>query len=141
MSFAAPSSGLQGVLTAHCGGFVRCSRSYALNGRMSSILYPSRSSISLASSTVFTGAPARTTNRARRRLDAIREDSRSARGADRRGASAAEDATHDARDIVARGGVGDEEKSQVGGAGVRVVWLARIADNAKGVQVISNQEP
>jgi len=37
--------------------------------------------------------------------------------------------------------VGDEEKSQVGGAGVRVVWLARIADNAKGVQVISNQEP
>mmetsp|Transcript_12506 Transcript_12506/g.57887 ORF Transcript_12506/g.57887 Transcript_12506/m.57887 type:complete len:301 (+) Transcript_12506:266-1168(+) len=50
--------GASATLAVHCGGLVRCSRSYALNGRISSILYPSRSSMTLPSSTVTIGAPA-----------------------------------------------------------------------------------
>mmetsp|Transcript_6335 Transcript_6335/g.27907 ORF Transcript_6335/g.27907 Transcript_6335/m.27907 type:complete len:252 (-) Transcript_6335:211-966(-) len=59
--------GASATLVVHCGGLVRCSRSYALNGRTSSILYPSRSSMFLPSSTVTIGAPATTVTATRPR--------------------------------------------------------------------------
>ena len=48
-------------------GFGEVLRSYALNGRTSSILYPSRSSMFLPSSTVTIGAPATTVTATRPR--------------------------------------------------------------------------
>ena len=92
-----------GQLTVHWGGLVRCSRSYALNGRMSSILYPWRSRSSLASSTVFMGAPA-VTETARRRLtrDAVDFESFRPNAEPRRDAAGATRAEAAARLIVVR---------------------------------------